>query len=83
LTAALYERYVGGDPAGARALHLKLLPLMRALFLQPNPIPVKAALAMMGRIGPEIRTPLAELDATHRPALQRALAELDLLEASS
>lgn len=83
LTAALYERFVAGDLAAARVLQLKLLPLMRALFLQPNPIPVKAALAMMGRIGPEIRTPLAELDEAHRPALQRALAELDLLEATS
>jgi 4-hydroxy-tetrahydrodipicolinate synthase len=65
-----------GDLAGARELHLRLLPWMRAAFVESNPIPVKAALAMMGKMENVLRLPLVPLAADKagavRSALQRA-----------
>jgi 4-hydroxy-tetrahydrodipicolinate synthase len=55
------------------ALHERLLPLFRALFLESNPIPVKHALAAIGRIRDELRLPLTPLDPRHHPALRAAL----------
>jgi 4-hydroxy-tetrahydrodipicolinate synthase len=70
----------GGDLLAARALHQKLLPLHGAMFVEVNPAPVKAALAMRGKIAPEIRLPLvwpseASLERI-RLAIQRAEQEL-------
>jgi 4-hydroxy-tetrahydrodipicolinate synthase len=57
----------------ARRLHFQLLPLMNANFIESNPIPVKAALHAMGRIGPGIRLPLVPLTEARRPELLAAL----------
>ena len=64
----------------ARALHYKQLPLARALFNQPNPIPVKSALALLGRCSPEMRLPLVAIDPQSREgqALADALHSLGL-----
>lgn len=56
-----------------------LLPLMRALFAQVNPIPVKAALAMMGLIHDVVRLPLVPMDEPHRSRLQRVLEDCSLI----
>ena len=65
-----------GDMAGAREAHLRLLPWMRAAFLESNPIPVKAALAMMGKMENTVRLPLVPLASAHagtvRSAVERA-----------
>ena len=61
------------DRAGAERLDAALAPLHRALFLEPNPIPVKWALARMGLIEGGIRLPLTELSAPHHAALTAAL----------
>ncbi|NLG25033.1 MAG: 4-hydroxy-tetrahydrodipicolinate synthase, partial [Clostridiales bacterium] len=53
--------WLAGDHASSLQLQFKLNPLTRQLFTEVNPIPVKAALCMMGMIGPEIRLPLVEL----------------------
>ena len=50
-----------GDREGALRIHRKLTPLMHALFIESNPVPVKAALRMMGRGNGEVRPPLAPL----------------------
>lgn len=50
----------------ARSWHYKQLPLARALFGQPNPIPVKSALALLGRCSPEMRLPLVAIDPQSR-----------------
>ena len=63
----------------ARLLHYKLAPLFGALFLETNPIPVKAALAMMGKMSEEIRLPLTPLAVALRPQLQKALHEAGVL----
>jgi 4-hydroxy-tetrahydrodipicolinate synthase len=63
----------------ARALHNKLLPLMNANFIEANPIPVKAALAMMGMIEEVYRLPLVSLSENNREKLRSVLMELNLL----
>jgi len=65
----------------ARKLHFQLLPLMQANFLETNPIPVKAALAMMGLIEEIYRLPLVPMKPENRAKLEKALAALGLLQA--
>lgn len=57
----------------SRSLLYKLLPLIEANFVETNPAPVKAALAMMGKIRNVLRLPLVPLSERHRPALIAAL----------
>ena len=52
------------------------------MFVETNPIPVKAAAAMMGLCGPEIRLPLTELSAENREVVAHALSELELYSPS-
>ena len=78
-TQALCTAFFKGELKKARALHGRLFPLIKALFAETNPIPVKAALAMMGLCRPEPRLPLTPLPAAARPALKKALKELKLL----
>jgi 4-hydroxy-tetrahydrodipicolinate synthase len=56
------------------ASHERLTPLFKALFVESNPIPVKFALARMGRLRNELRLPLVPLSARHEPAVLDALA---------
>ena len=67
----------GGDPA--RALHYRLLPLMEANFLESNPGPVKAALALMGLIEERYRLPLVPVQEQTRARLRAVLQEVGLL----
>jgi 4-hydroxy-tetrahydrodipicolinate synthase len=68
-----------GNYEKARLLHYKLAPLFEALFLETNPIPVKAALAMMGKMLEEVRLPLTPLASEFRPKLQEALQQAGVL----
>jgi 4-hydroxy-tetrahydrodipicolinate synthase len=68
-----------GDYELARTLHFKLTPLFSALFLETNPIPVKAALAMMGKMSEEVRLPLTPLADEYRPKLREALKQAGIL----
>ncbi|MHC4939041.1 MAG: 4-hydroxy-tetrahydrodipicolinate synthase [Planctomycetota bacterium] len=61
------------------AEHQRLSPLFKALFVQSNPIPVKWALARMGRIENELRLPLVPLDPVHEAAVEGALSQAGLL----
>jgi len=79
LMAELCKAALAGDLSGARALNNRLLPLHLKLFVEPNPIPVKWALARMGRIGNGIRLPLVPLAEGNRPVVEAALRELGLL----
>jgi 4-hydroxy-tetrahydrodipicolinate synthase len=78
-TQALCDLFRDGDLKKARALHLKLFPLIKALFIETNPIPVKAALELMGLCRAEPRLPLTPLAAAARPALKEALKDSGLL----
>ena len=73
LMAELCDRAAAGDLAGARARHVRMLPWMAAAFLESNPIPAKAALAMMGRVQDVLRLPLVPLADGHRTAVRLAL----------
>jgi 4-hydroxy-tetrahydrodipicolinate synthase len=77
--SAMWDAAAAGNWQRARELHYKLLPLSEGLFVEVNPIPVKAALAMMGRIADELRPPLYPLAGGHREKLRAALAELKLV----
>jgi 4-hydroxy-tetrahydrodipicolinate synthase len=70
-----------GKLAEARQLHFQFLPLMQANFLETNPIPVKAALAMMGLIEEAYRLPLVPMKPENRAKLEKALAAQGLLQA--
>jgi 4-hydroxy-tetrahydrodipicolinate synthase len=61
------------DWATARRLHYALLPLIRALFLETNPIPIKAAMSMLGLCRDELRLPLLPMSAAPREALRAEL----------
>jgi 4-hydroxy-tetrahydrodipicolinate synthase len=71
--AELTEHAEAGRLAQARSLHLRLLAWMRAAFVESNPVPVKAALAMMGRIENVLRLPLVPLAEQHDAAVRSAL----------
>lgn len=64
--SALCTAAAAGNWTEARSWHYKQLPLARALFNQPNPIPVKSALALLGRMSPEMRLPLVAIDPQSR-----------------
>ncbi len=71
---------LAGDLENGRKLHYKLLPLMNANFIESNPIPVKASLAMMGMLEEVYRLPLLSPSESTREKLKKVLSELDLLQ---
>lgn len=79
LVADAWDAAAVGDFARARALHFKTLELTEALFSETSPTPVKAALAMMGSIGAEIRPPLYAMSGPARERLRAVLAEHGLV----
>jgi 4-hydroxy-tetrahydrodipicolinate synthase len=77
---ALIQAFQAGDLAEARRHHAKLFPLCRDLLgVATNPIPVKMALAMLGRGNGELRLPLVPPDQRGRDALRRSLVRYGLL----
>jgi 4-hydroxy-tetrahydrodipicolinate synthase len=78
--AGMIDAYQAGDMAKARKMHYRMLPLMDALFIETNPIPVKAALAMMGLIDYEFRLPLCRLSQTNEDKLRNILTAYGLLK---
>ena len=77
--SALVRAALANEMDEARAIHHRLHPLHAALFLESNPIPIKAALALCGHIREELRLPLCPLGEVYREPLRRVLAEHDLL----
>ena len=77
--AAMYDAAVAGNWGRARELHYKLFPLAEGLFVEANPIPVKAALAMMGKIADEIRPPLYPMAGAGRDKVRKILTDLKLI----
>ncbi|MBW7908185.1 MAG: 4-hydroxy-tetrahydrodipicolinate synthase [Kiritimatiellae bacterium] len=70
---------LAGRWSEARAMHLKYYPLFADLFMDTNPIPVKTALAMMGRIEDAYRLPLCELSEGLKKRLEATLRAVDLI----
>lgn len=86
VTANLLPRYVAdvvrrfreGDLSGARAAHQRLLPVHAAMFVETNPGPIKAALAMRGLIAPEIRLPMVMPSEQSQARIREALGQAGL-----
>jgi 4-hydroxy-tetrahydrodipicolinate synthase len=77
--AALVKAFAQGKVEEARRIHFQLSPLFAALFYETNPIPVKEALGMMGRIDPELRLPLCPMAQENRDKLIRVLKDAGLI----
>ena len=75
LMAEMIKAALTGDVKGARERNDRLLPLHRRLFIEPNPIPVKWAMAQMGLIENEVRLPLVPLSPQHYDSVRDALRE--------
>ena len=74
---ALYDAWRSGDAAAALALHEGIFDLLRQLFVESNPVPVKAALAACGQMSAEVRAPLAALMPVSQTALGESLARFE------
>lgn len=79
LMTRLTDLALEGQWEAARALHYRLLPLMDANFLESNPGPVKAAMALMGLLEEQFRLPLVPVQEKTRSRLRDVLAELGVL----
>lgn len=76
-SAALVAAFLAGDVAAARELHYQLLPLWRALFVETNPGPLKAAAQMLGLCADEVRLPLVAASESTRRCLTAALTDFE------
>ena len=81
--AEMTRAALNNDWAAARALHRKYLPLMQANFIESNPMPVKAVLAMMGRIQEIYRLPILPMRRDTRSKLQKIATDVGLLAAAA
>ena len=81
LMSRLVDWCAAGDFAEARALAMRLTPWFEAAFIDSNPIPVKAALAMMGKIENSLRLPLVPLGDGHVASVRAALTTAEALPA--
>ncbi len=79
LVADMCASWEKGKLDEARKLHFRLEPLNAAMFIETNPIPVKTALAMMGKIREEFRLPLCEMASANRERLGKVLKDLRLV----
>jgi len=81
--SAMVDAFAAGDLGKARQLHRRMSPLIDALFIETNPVPVKAALAMMGKIDYEVRLPLSKLSDANYEKLLKAVTDYGLLCAAA
>lgn len=72
-----------GDWKRAQELHLKLFPLCQAMFLETNPIPIKAAMSLLGMTTPELRLPLSPMVGTNLMRLKEVMRQYGLLKRES
>lgn len=77
-TVEICDKFFAGDVAGAMALQAKYLPLIRALFSEVNPIPVKAAMAAMGFCKDYLRLPLTPMEEGHKAVLLQAMRDVGI-----
>jgi 4-hydroxy-tetrahydrodipicolinate synthase len=70
---ALVQAFRAGDTKSARDMHLKMLPIFKDLFIEPNPVPVKTALSWRGVMSSECRLPLCEMTAANQARLRKTL----------
>ncbi|MBI4040554.1 MAG: 4-hydroxy-tetrahydrodipicolinate synthase [Deltaproteobacteria bacterium] len=75
----LYLAFKQGDLQKARNIHFQLYPLLKSLFIETNPVPVKTALAWMKKIELEFRLPLCPMTPAHEKSLRESLSALELI----
>lgn len=78
-TADMIKMWEEGDVEGARKMFFKLLPLCKAMFYETNPIPVKTALSLMGKIRGELRLPLCPMRPENLEKLKKVLKQYNLI----
>ncbi len=71
--AAMCQAAANGDMAKARSLHYEMREINDVLFIDTNPVPVKAALHLMGKIEKEVRAPLVTLSSSHLESVKEVL----------
>jgi 4-hydroxy-tetrahydrodipicolinate synthase len=74
---ALVRACESGNLKSAEISHRKLLPLFKDLFIEPNPVPVKTALAWRGAMSPDVRLPLCEMSEANQGRLRKTLEDLE------
>lgn len=79
-TVEMCDRYFAGDVEGAAAIQCELYPLVRALFCEVNPIPVKAAMAAMGYCEDFLRMPLCPMSEANKQSMLNLMREMGILE---
>jgi len=79
-TKALTDAALAGDFRKAEKLHRKLFPLSKNMFIATNPIPVKAAMGMLGMCSDELRLPMCQMDDALKQKLRQTLVEYGLLK---
>ena len=77
--AYMVRHFQNGDIQHAREIHFRLYPLMKALFLEGNPVPLKAAMEMLGICSGNLRPPLTPASQKTREALEEALKQAKLI----
>jgi len=78
--AGLVSAFTKGDFKKAKELHYKLLPLIKAVFLETNPIPIKTAMGLLGMCGAELRLPMCSMSEDNLGKLKIALKDYGLLK---
>jgi 4-hydroxy-tetrahydrodipicolinate synthase len=81
--AQLVRAALDGDMKDAREQHQALFPLMRAAFMETNPIPIKEAMAMAGMIEPELRLPMCRMGDANRERLREVLRQCGVLKGAA
>ncbi len=76
----MVKLFLSGNAAGARRLHEKYYPLFKDLFIETNPGPIKAALAIMSRISEDYRLPLVPMARNHRDTLRTTMKRCGVLK---
>ncbi|MEK6727712.1 MAG: 4-hydroxy-tetrahydrodipicolinate synthase [Candidatus Omnitrophota bacterium] len=77
--ADLVSAFEKGNIEKTRQLHYKLLPLIKAVFLETNPIPIKTAMGLLGLCGPDLRLPMCAMSTENEEKLKKALKDYGLL----
>lgn len=77
-THDIVEKFMNGEVKESAALQLKALPLIDCLFCEVNPIPVKAAVNLMGMEAGSLRMPLTEMEDAHKEELKKAMTEFGI-----
>ena len=76
---SLVQNFLKGDLAKAQEIHARYYPLFRDLFIEPNPAPIKVALAEKGLCAHDVRLPLCEMDQSTKETLLKTLKSTGVL----